>query len=102
MTIIKPRRPWRQPSSASSRIGLDLKRLKLNSTRVTDAGLAHLAALEKLQFLDLSNTAVTDAGLRHLSGLKELQLVFLNRTKVSRAGGIALQKVIPSVQLVVD
>ena len=30
MTIIKPRRPWRQPSTASSRIGLDLKRLKLN------------------------------------------------------------------------
>ena len=61
-----------------------------------------LGALEKLQFLDLSKTAVTDAGLPHLSRLKELQLVFLNGTKVSRAGGIALQRMIPSVRVVVD
>jgi hypothetical protein len=30
MTIIKPRRPWRQPSNAAKRIGLDLGKLRLS------------------------------------------------------------------------
>ena len=38
----------------------------LDSTPVTDAGLAHLAGLTALESLRLSNTQVTDAGVAEL------------------------------------
>ena len=39
--------------------------LDLSETRVSDAGLAHLARLTSLQALNLGLTQVTDAGLAH-------------------------------------
>ena len=49
-------------------VGVDLN---LN-TKVTDAGLAHLKRLTKLETLYLHRTKVTDAGLVHLKGLTKL------------------------------
>jgi Leucine-rich repeat (LRR) protein len=63
-----------------------LRNLDLNSTKVTDAGLKDLAALKQLETLDLDNTKVTDAGLKDLAALKELQILTLNGTKVTDAG----------------
>ena len=40
---------------------IDLKQLSLNGGNVTDAGLAHLGGLTKLEVLDLCNTKITDA-----------------------------------------
>ena len=51
-----------------------IHRLNLGCTSVTDAGLAHLKSLMKLQSLDLSNCErLTDAGLEHLRPLSQLQ-----------------------------
>ena len=42
------------------------KGLLLDNTKITDAGLAHLAGLPKLQFLGLGGTKVTDEGFKNL------------------------------------
>jgi hypothetical protein len=43
--------------------------LFLGGTRVTDAGLMHLAGLHSLQILDLKGTKVTDAAIEKLHAL---------------------------------
>ena len=45
--------------------------------KLTDAGLAHLKSLTKLERLALDATNVTDAGLVHLAGLTDLRWLFL-------------------------
>jgi hypothetical protein len=63
----------------------------LNSTRVTDAELAHLKGLTSLQQLFLDETQVTDAGLAHLEGLRGLQRLNVIHTKITDAGLVYLQ-----------
>jgi internalin A len=58
----------------------------LGSTKVTDAGLKHLAGLKQLQWLNLTNTKVTDVGLKPLARLKHLRELDLRNTKVTDAG----------------
>lgn len=60
--------------------------LDLARTKVTDAGLAKLAAMKGLKELHLENTAISDAGLDHLKGLAELEYLNLYNTKVTDAG----------------
>lgn len=60
--------------------------LDLARTKVTDAGLAKLAAMKGLKELHLENTAIGDAGLDHLKGLAELEYLNLYNTKVTDAG----------------
>ena len=55
-------------------------------TKITDAGLANLKRLTKLQFLRFAATNVTDAGLEHLTGLTELQSLYLDETNITDAG----------------
>jgi hypothetical protein len=38
--------------------------------KLTDAGLSELANLTQLRSLDLTGTKVTDAGINHLAGMK--------------------------------
>lgn len=76
--------------------------LCLGKTRVTDAGLAHLARLRNLEFLDMSRTAVTDAGLTQLSGLTELRLLYVDGKTTTEGGRLALQRILPSVQIFTD
>ena len=45
---------------------LSLRVLELHRTRVTDAGLEHLAGLKNLAQLTLGGTAVTDKGVATL------------------------------------
>ena len=66
--------------------GLDLRGLALDSTRVTDDGLRHLAGLHRLDWLRLSRARVTDDGLRHLTQLESLQRLELQETEVTDAG----------------
>ncbi len=61
-------------------------RVELSRTKVTDAGLKHLAGLKQLRTLYLDHTKVTDAGLKHLSGLRQLQWLHLGHTQVTDAG----------------
>lgn len=62
-------------------ISLDLAR-----TKVTDAGLAKVAAMKGLKELHLENTGISDAGLDHLKGLPELEYLNLYGTKVTDTG----------------
>lgn len=64
----------------------NLKKLQLQGTRITDAGLGFLAELPHLQGLNLYGTAVTDAGLKAIGQLPELKQVYLWQTAVSDAG----------------
>ena len=64
----------------------DIEVLLLESTDVTDAGLATLNRLKRLQYLSLSDTQVSDAGLEHLKGLNQLHALRLNNTRVTDTG----------------
>lgn len=60
--------------------------LDLADTRITDAALIHLRGMSNLTLLNLSRTGVTDAGLEHLEGLPALEWLSLSRTGVTDAG----------------
>ena len=77
----------------------NLRRLHLEKTAVTDAGLAHVKGLANLEYLNLYGTAVTDAGLAHLSGLKNLKNLYLWQTKVTAEGAANLKKSLPAVNI---
>jgi len=47
--------------------------LFLNATKITDAGIVHLAGLRELEELQLSGTAVTAKGLEPLKGLSGIR-----------------------------
>ena len=69
----------------------NLSLLRLDNTRVTNAGLAHLKGLTNLSLLDLNGTQVTDAGLAHLKGLTNLSDLDLSGTQVTDAGLVHLK-----------
>ena len=69
-----------------------LQSLLLNDTGIGDAGLAHLSELTELVVLHLNGTKVTDAGLAHLEGLSKIQNLFLSGTKIGDAGLVHLKK----------
>jgi hypothetical protein len=60
--------------------------LNLRGTKITDAGLVHLKGLTELTRLHLEKTEIGDAGLPHLVGLTKLEYLNLYGTKVSDAG----------------
>jgi internalin A len=67
------------------------RRLNLNDSSITDAGLMHLRGLKNLRNLHLARTAITDAGLSHLAELDLLELLTLDRCTVSDAGLVHLE-----------
>ena len=70
-----------------------VRRLRIEASEVTDAGLAHLAGLTGLRRLTLSrNPAVTDAGLAHLGGLTALEALSLRRTYIRGDGLVHLRR----------
>ena len=65
----------------------DLNQLFINSNRITDKGLAHLAAHKNLQTLNLSGCdKITDEGLAHLAAHKNLQTLDLSWCKITDEG----------------
>jgi hypothetical protein len=63
-----------------------LKKLSLDVTQITDAGLVHLGVLKRLEELDLSGTKVEGPGLIRLKSLQSLQMLDLKKTQVTGAG----------------
>ena len=63
-----------------------LQGVHLLDSETTDAGLAHLKSLSRLNFLDLSRTRITDAGLEHLRELTQLQHLILTSTEITDTG----------------
>lgn len=106
--------PWLQcnASLAKTKFGdAELKRLAplernllwldLAGTRVTDAGLACVAAMPHLTRLHLERTGVTDAGLKCLACLPKLTYLNLVATKVTDAGFASLRQMASLRQLYV-
>ena len=51
---------------------VQLKKLVLTQTVITDAGLEHISNLSELIELDVANNCITDSGLEHISNLSQL------------------------------
>ncbi len=67
----------------------------------TDADLAHVQLLSKLEVLDVASSSITDAGIGRLRGLRELSTVGLDRTQVTDASLLVL-KGLPLRRLVLN
>lgn len=63
-----------------------VQQLDLHGTAITDAGLANIAGMTTLTTLHLEKTGITDAGLEHLKGLTNLEYLNLYNTGVTDAG----------------
>jgi hypothetical protein len=65
---------------------LEVLYLGCSRGRISDAGLAHLRGCVKLTSLNLHNTSVGDEGLVHVKELKNLQTLILWGTRVTDTG----------------
>ena len=74
-----------------------LNGLALERTRVTDAGLAHLKGLTGLKYLSLNWTKTSDEGAKHLEKLTNLEVLYLCDTKVGDASLASLSQM-PKLQ----
>ena len=72
---------------------------QLTGRSLTDAGLAQVAALEKIVRLNLRDTKVTSAGLVHIKGLTNLKFLFLSDTQVTDAGIAELRQALPNCEI---
>lgn len=63
--------------------------VNLTSTWITDADLALVAALPKLETIDLSHTKITDVGLEHLKRLENVRHLRLHHAEYLTDSGIA-------------
>ena len=97
MKQLKKLNLWRVPitdEGVASLAGLtEMEWLNLdNVAYLSDDGLPHLKAMTKLKFLHLGSTAVTDAGMQHLIGLTALDDLKVTRTGVTEQGVSELKK----------
>ncbi|HEY1051561.1 MAG TPA: c-type cytochrome domain-containing protein, partial [Prosthecobacter sp.] len=76
-----------------------LKELHLENTAIGDAGLDHLKGLSELEYLNLYNTKVTDAGLAKLASLGKLKALYLWQTGVTKSGVAALKVKLPKAHV---
>lgn len=60
--------------------------LSLEETAITGAGLAHLAGLKKLEWINLWNTQIDDPGMTILARLPALQSLPVGGTQITDAG----------------
>jgi hypothetical protein len=76
-----------------------LQWLTVNHASVSDAGLVHLKGLTNLSVLGLDGTQVTDVGLVHLKGLTRLSDLGLNGSQVTDAGMNELKRALPGLRI---
>ncbi len=76
-----------------------IERLHLENTKVTDAGIAKLGALASLEYLNLYGTKTTDAGIAKLEGAKGLKKLYVWQTGVTQNGAKALEGKIPGLKV---
>jgi hypothetical protein len=79
-----------------------LRELVLTGTRVTGAGLVHVAKVRNLVSPDVSMTKVTDAGLARLKGMPKLRDLMIFETQVTRRGVAELRKSVPQLRTYAD
>jgi hypothetical protein len=68
-----------------------LETLHIGGANVTDASMASLERLTRLRFLTLEDCPITDAALVHLEALTGLEILSLDRTPVTDAGLVHLK-----------
>ncbi len=68
-----------------------LRRIDLNGTRLSDAGLAAVCRNVQLEDLWLSENPITDAGMAALEPLRSLKMLNLCETQVTDAGVVHLR-----------
>lgn len=96
---LAPHHQTRDDDLASVARWRSLRALHLDMLPVTDAGVAHLAALPALEEISLDETAVTDAGLLSLAALPRLRRVRVVLTRVTDAGAARFRSRRPDVEL---
>jgi len=77
---LRPRGPdWLRKRVGDERMALldEVIRVKLSHSRAKNETLAHLPRLPSVRRLDFNGTHVTDAGLAHLAGLTRLEWLWL-------------------------
>jgi Leucine Rich repeat len=74
-----------------------LEILGLSRSSVDDDGLAQLKGLNELVYLDLGDTQVSNFGIAHLAGLMKLRALNLAGTRVTDAGIKELKRTLPGV-----
>jgi len=77
----------------------NIRRLALDHTGITDAGMGNLQSLEQLQSLNLVGTSVTAKGVQKLRSLKHLQVIYLFQSGVTSAEWQGLTQSFPGVTL---
>ena len=70
-----------------------LESLNLGSTRITDAGLKHIAKLPRLQRIELRGTTISDSGLKELTHLPLEEMDLTGRAFLMRADTSGLRAV---------
>lgn len=76
--------------------------LRCGESRIDDAGVARLTALEHLEQLDLSGSQVTDLGVVRLVECQRLRSLWLSRTRIGDAGCAALAKLPALEELILE
>jgi uncharacterized membrane protein len=77
----------------------NLRKLNLSQTQAGDSVLDVVAGLKNLQYLNLYGTQVTDEGLMKLKSLGNLKSLYLWQSKATPAGGEALKKELPGLEV---
>jgi internalin A len=79
-----------------------LEGLSLQGNAFTDAGLAHLAKLNRLKelWIDLGDTDITDAGLEYLRGLKSLEGLAISDSHATPEGVAKLKQALPRLKTI--
>ncbi len=62
---------------------LDVVRLSLENTKVTNLSLEAIFQMPKLEELDLSNCPITDLGLKNIAGNRSIRTLWLTGTKIT-------------------
>ena len=76
-----------------------LLRLKVNKTRITDAGVQHLAGMAYLQSLNMYDTQVSDSCLAVVGKLPRLRQLYVWQTRITEEGVNALRQSLPQLEV---
>jgi internalin A len=79
---------------------VDFRVLNLSESKITNAGLRSIEALNSFVGLDLTGTKVTDDGLKEIYKLTSLLFVDLTGTSTTDVGVAALKVALPKCQVV--
>ncbi len=70
----------------------DVIAVAADGAKISDADLAHLAALPHVQMLDITATPITGAGLAHVRALTQLKQLNLDGAQITAAGASHLRR----------